>query len=90
MDDEVKQGAKMVIPAPFLLMERCHRFLKLEKLGAPDMIIDEERRLIMKAVLDCKPEEIAHAMRDFPSNAARFERISAEVEAEHPPYPEED
>ena len=89
MEKEVEEGMKVQVTPPQMLMSRCHRFLRLEKLGAPDVVIEEERRLIMKAVLDCKPEEIAHAMRDFPSEVARYERIAAQVDAENPPYPED-
>jgi len=89
MDKEVEEGMRIVATPPQKLIARCARFLRLEEMDAPEIVIDEERRLIMKAVLDCKPEEIARSMRDFASEVARHERIAREVDAEYPVYPED-
>lgn len=87
-DKEVEEGAKIVLTPRDLLIERCARFLRLEELEAPTMVLDGERKLIQRAVAECTPDDIAYAMRDFPSAVARLRRIAAEVEAENPVYPE--
>jgi hypothetical protein len=92
-DKEVEEGAVIVVTAPQKFMARCGRYLRLERLGAPDMIIEEECRLIKAAADEMTGEELAHAMRDFPSAEARYQRIVREVDEEFPPdpdFPEDD
>jgi len=89
-DREVEEGNAIVVSDPWRFTVRCARYLRLEKIGAPDMIVDEEARLIEEAAKVLTGAELAHAMRDFPSAVARLQRIEAQVEAEHPPYPEDD
>jgi hypothetical protein len=87
-DREVEEGMAIELTPRQLFTERCYQMLRMMKIEAPDMITDEQERLIKQAAAEMSGRDFALAMRDFASDVARFQRIANQVEAEFPPDPE--
>jgi len=87
-DREVEEGMAIELTPRQRFTERCFQYLRMMKVDAPDMIIDEQERLIKEIAPELSGRDFALAMRDFASDVARFQRISQQVDEEFPPDPE--
>lgn len=79
----------MDVDRRIVFIDRARRLLRFKELNAPEVIIEEERKLIKRSLAELTPDDVAHCMASYKEVIEKLTKLEAEVEAENPVYPDD-